>query len=218
MRYFNLIILVLLLMSACQKDDQLYSCNPEIDKYVTVNLSHLAQLSLDEFLELDIPLQRAVFRSYTTERKLDFWMEKLHRTLLLGNWTEKEILHIKNLEDILNVTIFESYSKNQILKTEQAVFAKEWVAYSLNTLKWNKAKLTFVVSSLYYSETEFNQASAIELNLSITSSDCVCNMGMDFCYYEFNLGCKSSDCTASSSGCGWLWGDPCDGTCQQVQE
>jgi len=218
MRYLYSIILIIILTPACQKDELQYSCNPEIDKYITANLSTLAQLSLDEFLEQSIPVQRAVFRSYTAERKLEFWMEKLDRALLLENWTETEIIHIKGLENNLITSCFKSGSNKDSLHAENELFAKEWIEYSLSTLKWNKTKLAFVVSSLFYSEAEFNQASGISINQLLTVSDCVCSTGMDFCYYQFNLGCRSSGCNASSSGCGWLWGDACDGTCKQVQE
>jgi hypothetical protein len=218
MRHLCITALLLFLTLSCQKEELQYSCNPEIDRYVTANLDQLAKLSLDEFLEQSIPLQRAVFRSYTAEKKLECWIEKLDRTLLLENWSETEVLHIKKLENNLDTSCFETVLTSDTIDPEIQLFVKRWIEYSLNTLKWNKPKLAFVISSLYYSLAEFNQALAMELNQSIPVSDCGCSIEMDFCSYQYYLSCKSSDCTASSSGCGWLWGDACDGTCQQVQE
>jgi len=108
--------------------------------------------------------------------------------------------------------------KYDSIKIENRIFAGNWIDYAINKLKWDKRKLAFVVSSLHISFTEYEYSLSRLRDVKAIASEntetkCDCNTGTDFCNYEPGLTCSSTGCKASSSGCGWLWMEECNGNC-----
>ena len=73
MRKFLLFTLLIILV-ACQKEEEglIYSCDPGIDKIVKSAVNEYNQISLSEFLLFDIDFQRAIYRSFSPDKRYDF--------------------------------------------------------------------------------------------------------------------------------------------------
>ena len=140
---------------------------------------------------------------------------KLEKVLFLESWTEQEALHIEDLINYLNIETFTKYEEDNLTIVGNEVYAINWQDYALRVLKWDKGRLAFVISSLYLSETDYNNSlSQVIASTSRTKDfpvyDCGCNIGTDFCG---STTCQSSGCNLTSGGCGWLWMGNCDGEC-----
>ncbi|MBA7583963.1 hypothetical protein ES708_25915 [subsurface metagenome] len=195
-----------------------FSCSPVVNEYVKSNILKFSQISIDEFLIFDTPVQRAAFRSFSPERKFEIWSEKLKKVLYFETWTDQEAKHINDLINHLCIEYFMEGEKYDSIKIENRIFAGNWIDYAINKLKWDKRKLAFVVSSLHISFAEYEYSLSRLRDVKAiasenTETNCDCNTGADFCNYEPGSTCSSTGCKASSSGCGWLWMEECNGNC-----
>ncbi len=207
--------LLFLTITSCQDELLEFSCNPKVNEFVKSNILLLSQIDLDEFLSMSTLQQRAAYRSYSPEKRLELWTEKLEKVLFLESWTEQEALHIEDLINYLNIETFTKYEEDNLTIVGNEVYAINWQDYALRVLKWDKGRLAFVISSLYLSETDYNNSlSQVIASTSRTKDfpvyDCGCNIGTDFCG---STTCQSSGCNLTSGGCGWLWMGNCDGEC-----
>ena len=76
--------LVFIIASSCNKKEQPnYSCNKDLNDWVTTYKDGVADITREQFVTLPIAYQRAVFVSFTKEKKANFWHEKLD--ILLGS-------------------------------------------------------------------------------------------------------------------------------------
>ena len=93
----HLILAMLLFLTACQEEELIYSCDPNMNKIVKSAVIEYNQITLSEFLQFDIDFQRAVYRSLTPDRRYDFWSEKLESAMLVKNYSDQEKKHIRDL-------------------------------------------------------------------------------------------------------------------------
>ena len=71
--FYGVLCLTLILTGlwSCEKGENEFSCDPDIDQYVKNNRKSLAIMGLDELNSLDPQLQRAVFNSWDHTKKRD---------------------------------------------------------------------------------------------------------------------------------------------------
>ena len=209
------VLFILIALISCQLDEQEYSCDPAINKFVRKNLTELSQLNISELNTFNISLQKAIFNSWDYKKKREAWMDKIYYILNNNTFSEKELLHIQKLEDHITGDYFthENIDRDVIFRSE---FAENWITYATDELCFSDKYVAFLVYRLYMEtgqlDAELSALVSLRSNPIADSenSDCGCNQGADFC----GIGkCISDDCTLTSSGCGWLWSMPCDGNC-----
>jgi len=208
------VVLFSIVLFSCQQTDLEYSCDPVINKFVIENKAEFSQISVAQLTTSEPALQKAVFRSWTAEKKRDAWIEKLHEVICTNSFSTAESDHIQKLIDHLEVGYFlDENIKNSHIS--RAKFANEWLNYAANDLGWSGQFIAFLVYRLYTNHSQF------DAELSTLNSDhnedtvnpgpgsCNCNTASDFCS---GPSCHSNGCS-TGSGCGWLWSSPCDGNC-----
>ena len=113
----NFYSLVLLLISfclfSCQKDEMLYSCDSQIEKWAIENKSEINKMTRTQFLEINnFSIKKAAYRAFTFENKQEVWREK-YRELETLDWSEAEWKHIS-----LIYSLVLSDERNSILRAK----------------------------------------------------------------------------------------------------
>lgn len=212
-RIFYLSLLLISLFS-CQQTEFEFSCDPAINEFVLNNKQELSTLTVNELTSYELPLQKAVFRSWGYEKKREAWIKKLTMILNNNSFSEAESLHIKKLIAHINHSYFneENISKEKEVREH---FASKWLQYAQQELDWSDEFIAFMVYRLYINQYQFDSEfysiqSANQLaNSNSESQACNCNTSSDFCS---GTPCSSNGCS-STSGCGWLWTETCNGSC-----
>lgn len=216
MKNRTLILLLFLFFFSCQKTELQFSCDPEINAHVSQNLKSLSLLTYTDLAKYELPLQRAIFNSWDAEKKRNAWLDKLYLVLENEPFTEAEARHIQELFD----HIHSGYFLEEAIKEEKecrSLFAADWMEYASEKLKWPEQYVAYIVYRLYTSysemEAELSMLHDLQENVTINSEtgSCDCSTSSDFCSYY--LGCNSAECSSTTSGCGWLFNNPCNGLC-----
>jgi hypothetical protein len=216
MKKLSLLLLLLLFLFSCQKTELQFSCDPEIDAFVTGNLKSLSVLNFSELSDYKLPLQRAIFNSWNAEKKRDAWIDKLYFVLENESFSEAEAMHLQELID----HIYPGYFLEEALQQEKenrSRFAADWIAFASDKLEWPEQYIAFMVYRLYgtFSEMEAELSMLRGLEGAVTtnseSGGCGCSTSSDYCGTSSD--CSSGECSSSPTGCGWLFNKPCDGLC-----
>lgn len=218
-----LTLLFHLLLVSCSQDEDVYSCNPEINDWVKENKTYIQSLSRAEWYTLDYNVSHASYIAFTPSQKVEFWKEKFEEVKLL-DWTYEELAHIQEVEDytIDNTQYFrEGNLSEDELDSIETFFAK-WLRLGEKKFGWTKQTGMAIVGTgfkmidkegnLLLPERN-NDTMSIPVMTMKTEVDCNCNKkSLISC---FPLGsCEDSECIETWNGCGFLWVAPCDGRCQ----
>jgi hypothetical protein len=207
---FFFTILLLFLFSCKEQIPEYYSTNPGIDEFVKLKKAELADIAVDTLLKFDVSVQRAIFSSWSPEKKSEAWRYRLSRVLSDNDFNLLEIIHIQRLIDSISPELF---IKPNNYDNEYQAFKTEWLNYAVNELQWNEYFTAFLVYRFWFTQEQFtNEISEYSVEDSEPNPVyCNCNSANDFCQETH---CFPSSCTATEQGCGWLWSQPCDGRCR----
>jgi hypothetical protein len=202
------------LLFSCQQTELEFSCDPVINKFVIENHDELSNVTVQEVAAYDLQLQKAIFASWDHQKKRGAWIDKLQYVKANTSFTELEKFHIQALIDHINEDYFlkENLDKNSEIRSQ---FASQWLNYAHNKLGWTDQFIAFMVYRLYTNQAQFDsELSAIRtigttVSTNSESGNCTCSVSSDYCGSST---CSSNGCT-TSSGCGWLWSESCDGRC-----
>lgn len=217
-----------LLLSACSKDMK-YSCSPEATAWVERNLNEIKQMDRTQFSAIPYDeYQRAAFRVFSPQQKMQVWLGKITETLNLG-WNAAERTHIIRLQEIITEhgNWFEpTTTKVQTEEVDDAISLTmfEWAEYAYETLHWTREQVYALVGTpntvqstdgkvlrkLRLGELE-DPKTPEKPGPDWGNLTCECNLDHDFCW--------SGNCTAKgcgdpgTGGCGWVWAQKCNGLC-----
>lgn len=220
--YLNLAFVGMMLFS-CSQDEEVYSCDKEVDSWVKENLADIRVMDREDWLQIDERLNRAVYIAFAPEQKLDFWKEKISEVLSL-NWNESERKHLESFNEILsnNSQWFNSdlsKNKEEFEKFEIAIY--KWSEYACDNLGWDKNLVGSIIASGnklldINGKIQFNTNSSIRLK-SGGEFNCNCHVGnvvFTTCGGPTGMYCSDSQsCEDSVYGCGAVWVESCNGIC-----
>jgi hypothetical protein len=119
-------MLCLFVLSACKKNEEIYSCNPEVNKKATIHKMRNQSISRYELSHLsDLEYQMAVFISLSPENKIRIFKEKIHAELqnTYLSLAEKEILQELITYISLHIIPIERMSFNSMRMRKNNYFA-----------------------------------------------------------------------------------------------
>ena len=214
MKKILVIVLIGLFLFSCQQSEFEYSCDPVINKFVIENQQELSTIAVQEIGSYDLLLQKAIFASWDHQKKRSAWIDKLQYVKVNIAFTEFEKSHIQALIDHINEDYFlkENLDKNSEIRSQ---FASQWLNYVHNKLGWTDQFIAFMVYRLYTNQSQFDSELSVIRTIGSTvttnseSGNCNCSVSSDFCG---GVDCRSGGCT-TTTGCGWLWSESCDGSC-----
>lgn len=212
MNKFYLTIVVALFVISCEMEQMSYSCDPQVDSIVKSGAIESSSIDLSEFLEYDIQLQKAIYRSMAPKKKKALWIERFDRIIDSYFFSAEELEHIVKLRTyIVNQSFDFSVTESEPSDVENT-FENEWKSVAINKLNWDISKLGFLVSSLYVDEMRYTEIVQDQKELTIQMLNTSCNCSSESNYCQSSGDCHPSGCT-QTTGCGWLWQYSCDGNC-----
>lgn len=209
-----------ILVSCTNEEDTVYSCNEIIDSWVKSNLDGIHAMSRKKWESLDEPLKKATYRAFTPMQKLNFWQAKFEEVKKM-DWSALELAHIKKAEDYLNQhkeIMYGHLSDDQLDDLE--LFFYQWACYGEDKFGWTKEIAIAIAGS---GNRMLDKKGNIERNIKTRSlrtlepDVCDCNDGSlsDFCGVAGPCNSVDSKCKNSEFGCGWIWVQECNGTCDK---
>jgi len=212
MRNFVILFGVALIMFSCGKEELEYSCNPEINAIVKSGVVEFSEIELAEFLEYDIELQRGIFRSFSADKKRDFWLEKLNSVIASNEFNISEIEHIQKIIDHITLDYF-AIEIDSVQFRFREEFENEWKAFAKENLVWDNSKISYIVNSLCVTEIQYAQIviEQEEISLNALGGDCQCSTESDYCI-RIGATCGDSGCSVGGA-CGFLLLYDCNGDC-----
>jgi len=230
---FGFVMLCITILTSCQKDELLYSCNPTIDKWAKDHLSEIGTMTRAQFLDLGEAYQRAAFNAFPPQQRINLWKEKLEETLQL-EWTSSERSHIEALLNMVlkNNTWFENVRSQEVIEHYE-IETYRWNDDAINNLQWDLGTIYAITYTLSTVIKNNDKVLVVESPLSPSGANsiktksesggggiCECHVGNFFsnlnCLFKsgFSVICEDDDCWFVPAGCGSLCLQSCDGVCK----
>jgi hypothetical protein len=223
---FPLFVMALLIAS-CDKDEKIYSCNKDVNDWVTANKSQIDTIAYREsLLNFELEYQKGIYRALKPKIRYLIWVDKINQVLKL-NWENDERKHIEELLNSINEKWFsEKLLSDKELISQRKGVLKNWVSLGLKELGWSKALIHSIAIRLDVKKSDDNYLIETYIsdykktsNLKEAGGGCKCSSGDDWCDLgggNDNGSCTEDlyDCNHSSWGCGLLWLSECDGLCE----
>ena len=216
MKKIFILLVVAISVSSCSMDEDMFSCDPDVNQWAKSNLTEIRQMSSADFLEVgDLVYMRAAYNALTPNQRQSLWIEKLENVLKL-DWTEKEGQFIESMLEFVktNSFIFSNKRDPKALEKIEIEYYR-WEVYAYEELIWDKNLLGAVVGT----PQNLSENKEIISNFNISpivktrGEDCECKTGSgDFCM-DFFTKCCDKSCKEKPSSCGWFWGQDCNGVC-----
>lgn len=219
MKTFNLFLAVCFVfcISSCQEES--YSCDPEVNKWVNSNLKEIKIMTRSEWQNLDEKVKSGCFVAFSQQQKIDFWNSKLNETLGL-NWSDQEAQHIELMIRFINE--HPEYFDFSREKTDEEIevfelFTYAWKQKAEKQLGWSKTLIGGIIAT---GNRLLDKKGTIQITPSIAmtkldgESNCNCSTSSDWC--SGSVDCESSSCDESNHGCGTLLVYSCDGRCNGI--
>lgn len=198
MRKFLYLIVLLGLIISCKKQEV------PTDESGVALLKAVTSLNTAES-------QKIAYSTLQDQERLSLWTEKLNSDIKSGNFSEKQIECILELQSLLTIDVFKKGKAKDIFNL---ITFPNWIKKNENVL--TDAELYKIAFSFDLSPV---QKKTLGSTVSNVMSDCVCAVGSQFtCYRVQPDGGNWGDCTLvgecakSSHGCGALWDNECDGS------
>lgn len=205
-----------MILTSC-KDENHYSCDPEIEIWTKANLSEIKQMSTAEFIKLDPSKQIAVYRAFDPNQKIQLWQEKITE-LLQMDFTEKERLHIQQLSDVLETKSYwfsdfrgQSNTRSQEIQNEIDIYVYRWTTYAKEELYWDDEFL-YKIAGNPNPPSVIDEIAANNMMPETLAAieECRCQTSWEACK---PFDCVKGNCEVVGKGCGWLLLQECNGRC-----
>ncbi len=219
--HFILLLFVCLCFS-CSDNETIYSCDETTNKWVKKNISTIRTMSREQWKSLNINKKIAAFRVFSKEQRISFWKDKINETLKL-DWSKSEKAHILKLYWFIinNTDMFSDDVMTDEMRDKYDLFFYDWVETAKNKLKWDMKTIVSIAAS-GEELVDKNGISSNTFGFEDSSGDiidvsCHCNITYDFCSVPFNnASCIDTKCEGTTTGCGWLLINPCNGRCDDI--
>lgn len=216
-------------LQSCYHEDEVYSCNPEVNDWVKENKAQIQTLTRSQWQELDYNVSQASYIAFTPTQKIVFWKEKFAEVKTL-NWTINELAHIQEAENFAmsNPQYFRDGKLTDEELDEIEVFFIKWLKQGNRDFGWTKQiamaivgtgyKMTDTTGSISLPKRR-NTPMAYSTMSTATESTCNCNISslLTCVANPAGSGCESSNCKEVSYGCGYLLLQACNGRCEEIK-
>lgn len=193
-------------LNSNSSDQNKYSGNNAINNYVTSTKESNQNISRAMLAKMPIDYQRPIFRSLSNENKLRIFVEKINLLINTENLNQQEIDHLKSILTFMKPEYYDREYSNLLNS-----FSENWRITASNNLNWSKEKISIYVASILNTK-EFNNIinGVNDFEEPGFAQDCSCCSTSDYCFFS---SCGRGACNGSLTGCGFLWGNVCDGLC-----
>lgn len=177
----------------------IFSC----EKSNTVEDAEFNQLQIDNVLELTGKRQKNAYVLLSSELKYQIWTDKFAKSKTYLNDDQ-----VKVVNDLLNIISPDLFEVQDLSNSKYTSQIDSWLTKAQKVFDKKEFILTFV--SLDHTTEEYLRS--IGDPLPLDDESCRCSSSQDMCWWWDD--CTGDDCSDTYTGCGILWGSPCNGTCE----
>jgi hypothetical protein len=205
-----------IIATACNKKTEIYSCNPELSKWVVENKATYANTDRATLCKLRSDSMIVMLHSIEPSVKVNLWKEKM-ALVMQQNFTREEKQHLEKLFAQYRVEIY----TDSVINKAFNLFAEQWWKEANERLNWDNKKI-FMLTNTLYTEDEFvvhdvlriikdgSSQKAEHITIPYKDPDCTC---------RYSLSCTNGSCIDGACGyqpadCGVFGGSRCTGSCQ----
>ncbi|MCL2738119.1 MAG: bacteriocin fulvocin C-related protein [Bacteroidales bacterium] len=210
--FIRTVLVAMTLLTSCQKNELLYSCDPKINDWVIKTKSVYADISRDELAKLNLSLgeQKGLFLSFSPEQKTKIYQSKYQYLMGLNTFSEMDKEYLTVLFKRITPDIYSS--KEERIKF--VGFSEEWTYEVVDKLGWDFVDV-YRYTHTWLTNEEFDRWVELQrTTLKSTNAEVPCECYWDIsCIWSFNPCRKSSGCKVTDGGCGIAGNTDCTGTC-----
>jgi hypothetical protein len=196
-------------LEGCQKDDLLYSCDPETNDWVIENKTVYANISRAEIATFSFDKQLGLFRSFAPEQRVRLYQEKYEYLMKLEYLSNPEKEQLSKLYALISPDIYTSKENSQKFNE----FADKWVEESIMLFGWtSKDIFLYTHTWLTIEETEVMMNSLPRLKSTEVEPTCNCHYTIACSFGLWS--CVTGRCKIKDGGCGIFGSIDCDGICE----
>lgn len=216
--YYSLLLLIgVIFILSCSKEDMNYSCDESTNKWVIANLDQIHTMTKKEWTMLEDSLKIPVYRAFTHKQRIDFWRERF-KDIKLMKWTREEILHIEKAEAFFNSHL--DFFSNKKLTDSQLdtleLFGYEWMSIGIEKFGWTPQTGNLIIGTGFTIKNIENTNDSINLRTPVPKLTCHCHAGnyvFHPCYADWSSCIKTNCEKPLHTGCGFFAQEDCDGLC-----
>lgn len=229
----------LAILSSCQKDDLIYSCDPVVEKAILQELPNIHLMTRSDWLKIKMSeYKAAVFRAFTPTQRYKFISEKLSEVTQLA-WSKEEMTHILKLQDFIDNNpqfLNTNWGIDKELQNQFDLFQYKWIESARN-YGWTEKQIYAIAFSL---DKILNKAGDLlisddKINVPITVKTrsesggggggenlpwCFCHPYFQYCKAGdpamWFMSCKTNICKERWPGCQLLLLGTCTGICVSI--
>lgn len=148
---FLAIFVSLFIISCSQTEEPLYSCDDDVDNWISEHLDDVKSMSRSTWLNIqDFELQKSVYALFNAEQKYIIWTEHLKEVMTL-DWNPDEMLHLKRMYDFIADWPELFNGRIDTMTDEDAdtfeIFIYKWQEYAKENLNWSDATIYATIAS-----------------------------------------------------------------------
>lgn len=214
-------------LQSCSEDEEVYSCNQEINNWVKENKDYIQTLTRSQWVEFDHNVAQAAYIAFTPSQKVEFWKEKIEEVKSL-DWSEDELAHIQKAEDFIMANT--QYFRNEKLSEEELddieTFFVKWMKSAEKEFGWTQQTSTAIICTGFKMADKDGNVILPQSNKRAMStpamtmakeSTCNCNKSsLVSCIGDPFGSCEAAKCEETNNGCGIIWVQSCNGRCGGV--
>lgn len=215
-----IILFATMMLTACRKDEAVYSCNPTLNEKIKKNRNANQQITRYQLAHIsDLDEQMGIFLSLSNDNRVRIFREKI--------LAEQDNPHLTSVEKAIlqNMITFLKPSHYATENQEFIRYAQNQENILRNTYGWDDAKV-YIFTNSWMLESEIQDYIVSKMNapggggtsgggMGGGSLDCTCYYN----YYCWLKGggsgsCVSDGCSKANGGCGVFGTTNCDGRCK----
>jgi|GEM_PF-1421882 len=206
-------LLVTLFAVSCKKEQPVYSCNPDLNKWILKNQARYSEYGRSDLADIrSLDSQSAIYASLSPESKYDVWMEKFQLVLNSMTLSEAERTHIQTAMDYFDESFWQS---NESLD-QFSTWMDAWGAAAIQDLGWDSSKL-FIIAGTWLMPSEMQALADHYLNNEKVArpngaADPPCECRYSVACQWFQEECAKGGCSSTYT-CGLAGTSRCKGLC-----
>ena len=183
----SVLAIIVIALAAFNLNEKRYACDDELNTAIIENLDWLKLTTREQLVKYPLNEQRSIYRAFDEVKRNALWTAKLEADARSYQGDQRQYL----------LLVSETLEVNP--ETAKALFP-------------DKKELKRIFNTLYLDGEYQKPTKSLTADLSnMVIDDCECSAYYgDFCSGQCN---ENYNCEDSLFGCGWLWGQMCDGTC-----
>lgn len=199
-------IYLIIFITNCSQTTK-YSCDDEINKWVTNNLKDLQSITRTKLAEYPFNYQVAIYRSLSADKKAEIWSEKMD-SIEYYNWPQNFHPYFDSLKNKIDADFFDY---------ENLASSRTYCSSMLGYILSIQGIDTNQVVSSFFTIMTISEIEQGVYEAEPGAPNCVCNWSLTCSMLNAGV-CEEglNNCSETEDGCGFWYLYSCKGDCTEM--